>query len=108
MNCRKCGKSVDERSRRCSACGTELNTEQSEQFAGPGSMRLGEFRDVKRRLGRKAQVGGAIIFALGILLSRSVIETGTPGVTHRSGVALITLGALLVLAGTFARWFYLD
>ena len=77
-------------------------------LAGPEASQFSALSEVKRHLGRKAQVGGGIIILFGVLLlAQAKSYAGISEVIHRLPVALIMLGILLFLAGTFARWLYL-
>ena len=108
MLCAKCGHAMEQGSARCPTCGGEALPARFGESPGSEFSQLRTLHAVKTRLARKAQVGGGIVIVFGVLLGRSGINTDDPSLTHRSGIALIVLGALLVLAGTFARWFYLD
>jgi hypothetical protein len=100
---------VDERSRNCPNCGTELNTGQFEEFAGPDSPRFHALTEVKSRLGRKAQVGGGIALFIGVLLRvAGGPASGSKDVIHKMPIAFIVIGIFGILVGTFGRWYYLD
>ncbi len=109
MLCPKCERFVDERSRDCPNCGTELNTGQFEEFAGPESPQFQALREVKSRLGRHAQVGGGIALFIGVLLRiTGGPASGSRDVIHKMPLAFVMIGVFLLVVGTLARWFYLD
>ena len=67
-------------------------------------------RIARGRVGRKAQVGGALAVLIGILLLLFG-PTKAPGVPldpHQMDCAFIGLGIFLLLVGTIARMFLLD
>ena len=107
MLCGNYAHAMEKQSGRCPVCGSEQPPARFEAAAHEIS-EIRKFYEAKRQLGRKAQVGGISIIVFGVLLAQSSMEVGKRGVTNRSAIALIVLGALLALAGSFARWFYLD
>ena len=67
-------------------------------------------RIARGRLGRKAQVGGALAVLIGILLLffGPPKAPGVPLDPHQMDYAFIALGIFLLLVGTIARMFLLD
>ena len=58
-------------------------------------------------LGRRAQVGGGVAVFLGVLLLVAAGPgAGGPVDLHKMAVLFVVIGAVLFLAGTFARWYY--
>jgi hypothetical protein len=67
-------------------------------------------RLARSRLGRKPQVGGCLAVFLGILLL-VFLPPASPGSQlnpHQMAIVFIVIGALLIAAGTLARWLYLN
>ncbi|MGD0223522.1 MAG: zinc-ribbon domain-containing protein [Terriglobia bacterium] len=107
MLCRKCGTSVDERSRNCPNCGAELNTGQVEEFASPESPRSQSLVEVRKRLGQQAQIGGGIALLIGGLTYTPLLYlAGESRSTFAFPLALIMIGLFLFLAGTITRLYY--
>jgi hypothetical protein len=63
----------------------------------------------RRRVGRKAQMSGGLALFLGVLLLVSLPPTppGIPIDLRPIAEIFIAIGALLLAAGTFARWYFL-
>jgi hypothetical protein len=69
-----------------------------------------ETTQARNRVGRKAQVGGALAVFIGVLL-RFFGPSATPGIPlnpHQMAYVFIGLGIFLVLVGTIARMILLD
>ncbi len=62
----------------------------------PDSLKL-----VRARLGRRSQVGGGMSACIGVFMLLF-----TPYL-HEVAMIFIGIGALLILVGTFARWYFL-
>ena len=72
--------------------------------AEPESLKL-----VKSRLGRRSQVGGGIAVFIGLLLLLATPPSPPAAVnTHQMAMIFIAVGVFGIVAGTLARWYYLD
>jgi hypothetical protein len=81
-----------------------LNAGQFEEFAGPNSPRFYALKEVRSRLGRKAQVGGGIVLLMGLLfLAEGVPPLASGPVLHKVPWVFITIGAFLLLVGSLWR-----
>lgn len=67
-------------------------------------------RLAESRLGRRTQVGGGLVVFIGVLLLL-FLPPAPPGIPldlHPMAKLFIAIGVLLVAAGTFARWYFLE
>jgi hypothetical protein len=66
-------------------------------------------RLVRSRVGRKAQTSGGLAVFMGVLLLISLPPTppGIPIDLRPIAEIFIAIGAFLIVAGTFARWYFL-
>lgn len=81
--------------------------ERSDEVDEPAE--LESLRLARSRLGRKPQVGGALVMLIGALLFLFTASAmlGALVNLHRLAAIFIVVGACLFAVGTLARWYYL-
>ena len=79
----------------------------NDEFAEP--VESESLRLVRKRLGRKPQVGGALAMFIGALLFlfTAPAAPGALAGLHKLAAIFIVIGACLFAIGTLARWYYL-
>ena len=82
-------------------------TAQNDEFAEPAESE--SLRLVRKRLGRKPQVGGALAMFIGALLFlfTAPAAPGALAGLHKLAAIFIVIGACLFAIGTLARRYYL-